>query len=395
MTTEEKRQLLAKAIASRKAKGEKKGNDRIEARGKSRYGLSSAQRGIWLDCQIDPDSAVYNIPFACKIKGSVDIEALKESLKRIIARHDIWRTVFRSEDGDVIQEIMPGAELDFTYIDLQGKEATDEKVAEEAKEFVKKRIDLEKGPIVRFALYQTYQDIYYFILSGHHIAYDGSSENIFCRELTREYSAVINGTESGIEAPGISYGDYVEHSFEESGSESFGAQIEYWKKELDGIEPVEFPTDYARPAIRLDKGGMIYFDIDEKIGRMAREYAASHSSTVNVVLFAAMSCLLRSYSRSDLVVMGTTVANRDSEQIENMIGCFINNLVITAEITAGMSFDDVAGRVREKLFGAYGNKDVPLEKLIEVINPIRDLSRTPFYEVGFNYNPRSRMDLCL
>ena len=395
MNNDEKRQLLLKMLSKKKQKSEPDDSDRIIASHKTKFPLSMVQRGIWMDCLIDPDSVVYNIPFACKIKGHVDLEAMKKSLEQIIHRHEIWRTVLCREGEEVFQEVLPEGKLDFRYFDLRGKGYNDALVAEEGKRFVSEPIDLEKGPLVRFALYQTEEDIAYFVLSGHHIVYDGTSENLFCKELSEEYTAALHNRKSDLEKPAVSYGDYAEFVLSKMGSEEIRSQIEYWKEELEGIEPTEFPTDHMRPAVRSSEGGMIYFDVPKSIDEKIRQYAASRHVTVNVVLFSALNCLLNLYTRNENIAVEITVADRDNEQLENLLGCFINNLIIVTEIHPQMTFDDAVEAAKEKTYQAYGKKDVPLETLVAAVNPPRDLSRTPFSEVGFNYNPRKRMELSL
>ena len=288
MNNEERKQLLLKMLAKKKQESKAEVAEQIVASHKEVFPLSMVQRGIWLDCQMDPDSVVYNIPFACKIKGAINIEALKEGIRRIISRHDIWRTVLVQKEEDVFQKILPEMELDFRFYDKRKQNYTDELVAEEAKAFVSERFDVKNGPHVRFALYQTEENVYYFILSGHHIVYDGTSENLFCQELSEEYSAALNQQTSSISDPSISYGDYAEFVLAKMESEAIKSQIEYWKQELSGIEPTEFPTDFPRPTIRRSEGGMIYFDIPKDIEKKVRQYAQSHHVTMNVVLHAAL-----------------------------------------------------------------------------------------------------------
>ena len=395
MNNDDRRALLLKMLAKKKQETQEELTDKIVPSHKTEFPLSAVQRGIWLDCQMEPDSVVYNIPFACKINGAIDIEAMKEGLRRIIARHDVWRTVIVQHDDIVSQRILPEMELDFRLLDKRGLNYSEEMVAEEAKIFVSEQFDLERGPLVRFAMYQTEEEVFYFILSGHHIVYDGTSENLFCQELSEEYSAVLHNQSSSIETPAVSYGDYAEFSLAKLESEKIRKQIEYWKQELTGIEPSEFPTDYTRPAVRSSKGGMIYFDVPKSIENKIREYARLRHVTVNVVMFAALNTLLYMYSKNDAVSIEITVADRDDEQTEKLLGCFINNLIIVTEMNPKMTFDEVVSATREKTFNALENKDVPLEKLVETVNPPRDLSRTPFSEVGFNYNPRKRMELTL
>lgn len=395
MNEEDKKQLLQKLLAKKKQVSEAPVNDRITASHQTKFALSEVQRGIWMDCLIDPDSAVYNIPFACKIKGNVDIEAMRTGIRKIMERHEIWRTVIVKEGDEVCQKVLPEVDLDFRFFDRRGANYIDEMVAEEGKTFVAEPIDMANGPLVRFALYQTEDTCFYFVLSGHHIVYDGTSENLFCQELSAEYSAALHHQKSSVEEPEISYGDYAEFSLSKAGSKAVQAQIEYWKQELTGIEPTEFPTDCVRPAVRKSEGGMIYFDIPCEIEAQIRKYALSRNVTVNVVMFAALNSLLQLYTREENISVEITVADRDNEQYEKLLGCFINNLIIVTQVNPEMTFDEVIAATKDRIFRAYGNKDVPLEKLVENINPPRDLSRTPFSEVGFNYNPRKRMELTL
>ncbi|MBQ6659884.1 MAG: amino acid adenylation domain-containing protein [Lachnospiraceae bacterium] len=397
MTEEEKKRLLLEKVSARKKQVvmEKPKRPELVHHKRDSFPLSDVQRGIWMDYLLESDSAVYNIPFACKIRGAVDQEVLKQSLQRILDRNDAWRCVIVKEGDETVQKVCESANLDYRWFDLRKNDETDVSIAEKAKEFVKEPIDLEKGPLVRFALYQTEDKVFYFILSAHHIVYDGSSENIFCRELSREYNAILNGEESSLAKPTISYGDYAIYRAELERSSAIQEQLRYWTEELSGVETVEFPTDKIRPSVRHTEGGMLYFSFEESVEKAVYEYARKHHFTPNVILFAGMSCLLHLYSRSNAVVIGTTVADREDERIEGLIGCFINNLVIVNEVTDGMSFDEIVAKTMTKLFTAYDNKDVPLERLVEAVQPPRDLSRTAFYQVGFTYNPRSRMELVL
>ncbi|MBO7564194.1 MAG: amino acid adenylation domain-containing protein, partial [Clostridiales bacterium] len=395
MENNDRKQLLMKLLA--KKQGEKKVSEKkeLERSGKTKFPLSMVQRGIWMDCLIDPDSAVYNIPFASRIKGRIDLDAFTEGLRRIIRRHDTWRTVICKEGDEVYQKILPDVDLDFRFFDKRSDHCTEDLIAEEGKRFVAEPIDLAHGPLVRFALYQTEDELYYFVLCAHHIIYDGPSENLFCQELSKEYSAALHQTKSDVEEPEISYGDYAEFNLLSENSEEFDRQLSYWKKELSNIEPTEFPTDHVRPSVRISDGGMIYFDIPKEIEKKIRVCAVSCKVTVNVILFAALNCLLNLYTRSETVSVEITVANREEEKLENLLGCFINNLIIVTEINPKMSFHEVVDATKERIYGALEHKDVPLETLVKTINPPRDLSRTPFSEVGFNYNPRSRMELFL
>ena len=394
MNNKEKRLLLMKML-SKKNQQTSGDSDLLVRSGKNRFPLSMVQKGIWLDCQLDQESVVYNIPFACKLVGKVDVEVIKESIFRILDRHESWRTVIRQENDEVFQEVLAEPKLDFSFFDMIGENVDDDKVAEIGKKFVSQPIDLENGPLVRFALYQTKENTFYLILVAHHIVYDGSSASIFGVEFSAEYSAILNGQKSSVEEPKISYGDFAEQCMPDFESKSMISQINYWKEELIDLEPVEFPTDHVRPSIRKDEGGIVYFDMDDRVDQLVRKYALDHQCTVNAVLVAAFSCLLANYSGSNTPVMGTTVANRDRKEIENLLGCFINNLVIKTNVKMNMTFNEIAKQTQNKLFAAYANKDVPLSKLIEVLNPPHDLSRTPFYEVGFNYNPRTSMNMNL
>ena len=389
------RSALLKKLIKNKANLERENSDVIKHIEADEFLLTPTQRGIWVDCQINSDSPVYNIPFACKIEGPLDIEILKNGLKNILNRHDVLRFVIEQKNETVYQRISKEANLDFRYYDLREEDLSEEDIAVKGKEFVKIPFDSKNGPLIRFALFHVEKEQYYFVLSGHHIIYDGSSEKIFCRELSEEYSAILNNREPSIKKSSITYGDYANHIYSVIESEKIKKQLEYWKEELSDVTPTEFPLDYARPSVRSNRGGMVVFCLENYINEKVREYALTHHTTVNVVLFAAFSCLLHAYSNSDLVSIGTTVSNRENEQLEGLMGCFINNLVITNEFKDGMSFDDVVSEVGKKLFAAYGNKDVPLAKLVEVLNPLHDLSMGPFYEVAFNYNPRMRMELTI
>jgi len=361
---------------------------------KSKFPLSKVQMGIWLDCKRNKSSLAYNIPFACKIKGDVNIKALKLSLKNIITCNESWHSVIRSDKDNLYQEICKDIILDFTYYDISKEKLDDFLIADRAKQFVAKKLDLENGPLVRFALFQS-KNASYFIMSIHHIIYDGSTQSIFCKKLSLEYESIINNKNSSLKSSSISYGDYVEYCRSKDKSENMDKQIKYWSKELENLEVTEFLVDNERKTTSDNSSSIEYFEFDNTINECIRDYAIIHKCTVNGVLFSAFVCLLFLYSRNNSVTIGTTVNTRDHKQVEDMLGCFINNLIIKADILDDMTFDEVVVRVQNKLFMAYANKDIPLYEL-EKINLTNDnSSRNPFYSVAFNYNPHRHVELNL
>ena len=332
---------------------------------KESYEMSSSQKRTYLIQAMDPHSIVYNMPGILKLKGKVDVEKLEKSLKKLVQRHEILRTDFVMENGELKQRIRETAEVDFVYIE-------DEKTS--SKELMKKFIrafDLSKSPLVRMELVKRKED--HLLLSDmHHIVGDGMSMEIFLRE----FSKIYNG--ETLEELKVQYKDYSEWMKERD----LNVQKQYWKGIFEEEIPVlDMPSDYSRPKEQSFQGGMKAERMGKEAGQRIRELAKETGGTEYMVFLSAAMALLGRYSRQEDVVVGSPVSGRTHRDMESMLGMFVNTLAMRGKPNREKSYQTLLEEVKEESLKAYENQEYPFEELVEEVDVKRDLSRNPLFDV--------------
>ena len=348
--------------------------------------LSFAQQRLWFLDQLEPDSPFYNIPESMRMIGQVDVELLERALNEIVRRHEVLRTTFETVDGKPVQIIHPEMKLSLTLESLEHFPAQEREAAvlQRAQQEAQTAFSLSKGPLLRARLLRLADEENIVLLTIHHIIGDDWSSNVLIQEVSALYAAFASGQPSPLPELAIQYADYAAWQRGFLSGEVLEHQLAYWKKQLAGIPPlIELPTDRPRPAVQSFRGAYQTFilpgDLSDGLIDLARKEGASPFMT----LLAAFQVLLARYSGQEDICVGTPIANRGQAELESLIGLFVNTLVLRADFSKELSFRTLLKQVRETCLGAYAHQDLPFEKMVDLIQPERNLSHSPLFQVMF------------
>ena len=347
--------------------------------------LSFAQQRLWFLNQLEPDSPVYNQCKALRLRGRLNRPALQQALDTIVERHEVLRTTFSSVDDQPTQIIHEHGNVELSAIDLMGNpiEKREAELQRVLSEFSRRPFDLEKDRPLRAALIQWADEEHVIFLVTHHIASDGWSNDILFKELSALYEAYCQGKGSPLTALPIQYADYAVWQKEWLQGEVLQEQISYWKKQLDGVSPLELPTDRPRPAVLGYLGRTIRFSFPGALAQSLRKLSRQANTTLFMTLLAAFQTLLHRYTAQDDVVVGSPIGGRTRAETEGLIGFFVNTLVLRNDFSGNPTFRELLGRVKQNALDAYTHQDAPFEKLVEDLQPERALGRNPFCQVMF------------
>ena len=357
--------------------------------------LSYGQQRLWFLDQMDPDSPLYNNFTAIRISGELNVEGLKYSLKNIVARHEILRTTFREANGRPVQAIhsemtVPINEVDLTALSLDER---DGEVMRLALGEAKLPFDLSQGPLFRITAIQLSDDQQVLFMTMHHIISDGWSVKVLIGELAAYYTYFVTQSEDGDEVitlpeMPIQYVDYAYWQKEWLVGEVIDRQVDYWKTQLadrgDGTGNVELFPDKPRPPYQTSNGASLWFELPAELARGLDELSQKSGVTLFMTLLGALQTLMYRYTGQDDVCVGTPIANRTRMETESLIGFILNTLVMRTDLSGDPTFEIALERVRDTALGAYAHQDVPFEMLVEALQPERDLSRAPFFQVIFD-----------
>ena len=416
--TPEKRKLIAqklqKKLLSQQLQKNKEGISQAQILPQERHGnvfpLSFAQRRLWFLQQLEPQSAFYNISAAFRLAGGLRVDVLERCVAVVIQRHEVLRTTFSLQQEQPVQVVAPSLPIQVMVIDLHGLPADrlDSQVIELAHAEAQRPFDLTCGPLLRVCLLRlavgqaqegrdkpqplrvSREHILLFTL--HHIVADGWSSEIFMREVALLYQAQMNSAESETspdlsllpELP-IQYADYTLWQRQWLQGEVLESQLAYWREQLAGAPALlELPTDRPRPAVQRYAGAQQSLWVSPELLEQLKNLSQQEGVTLFMTLLAAFQVLLMRYSGQNDIVVGTPIANRTREELENLIGFFVNTLVLRTDLSGNPSFLQLLARVREVALQAYAHQDLPFEKLVEELQPERDLSLQPLFQVLFS-----------
>jgi amino acid adenylation domain-containing protein len=360
--------------------------------------LSFAQQRLWFLDQLNPDSAAYNIPAVVRLTGVLNVEALEHTLSEIIRRHESLRTTFQVVDGQPVQVINEAGIVRFSVIDVS---ALDELAREAESErlihrHTKQQFDLSQETMLRPGLLRLAADEHILMMTMHHIVSDGWSMGVLIREMATLYATYLDGAKSPLAELPIQYADYAIWQREWLQGLPLEGQLAYWRKQLAGASPtINLPTDRPRPAVQTFESEAITFELSESLSTALRSLSQQENVTLFMTLMAAYNTLLYKYTGQEDILVGTGIANRNRSEIEGLIGFFVNMLVVRTDLSGDPSFLELLRRVRETAFAAYAHQDLPFEKLVEELQPERDLSHTPFFQVTFVLQNVSSAELSL
>lgn len=348
--------------------------------------LSFSQQRLWFIDQLYHASSFYNIPIAFHIQGNLNITALEQSLNEILKRHEVWRTNFKLVNGEPIQVITPQLTWNLSIINLEhlsGKDWESE-VKQFAAQESKKTFNLAKGLLVRATLMRLSQKEHVLLVTMHHIVTDGWSCGVFLRDLSTLYGAFSTNQPSPLPELPIQYADFAVWQRASIQGEFLATQLNYWKEQLKGELPVlQLPTDRPRPNVSTFTGAKQYFTFSTILTNALKQLSKQADATLFMSLLAAFNILLYRYTDQKDILIGSPIANRNRTELEGMLGLFVNTLVLRNNLSGNPSFRELLHRVREVTLDAYAHQDLPFEMLVEELQPERDLSRNPLYEVMF------------
>lgn len=362
-------------------------NSAIPKRSESdRIPLSFSQQRLWFIDQLYQGSSFYNIPIAIHLKGKLDLIALQESLNEIIQRHEAWRTSFIIIDRQPFQAIASRSNWELPIVNLEhlsGKN-WDAEVQKIAFEEAQKPFNLSQLPLVRATLLRLSETEHIFLLTMHHIVSDGWSIGVFARELATLYAAFATGKSPSLSELPIQYADFAIWQRERFSRDRLATQLNYWKQQLSGDLPIlQLPTDRPRPAIATFTGAKQYFTFSPTLTEALTKLSQQAEVTLFMTLLAAFNTLLYRYTEQEDILIGTSIANRNQSELEGILGLFVNTLVLRNNLGGDPTFRNLLSRVRDVTLDAYAHQDFPFEKLVEELQPDRDLSRNPLFQVMF------------
>jgi amino acid adenylation domain-containing protein/non-ribosomal peptide synthase protein (TIGR01720 family) len=334
--------------------------------------LSFTQQRFWFAHEFAPDAVEYNICVGWRVTGELDVEALRTACGELVARHEPLRTTFTTVDGRATQVVNP-ARVDLSIVD-------DADLDRVLRDEVSRPFDLRHGPLFRVAVTRQGEDEHVVLLSMHHTVIDGWSMGVLAEDLSALYRAARRGEPAGLGALPVGYPDFAAWQRTRLAGSALGGQLRYWRDRLAGIAPLELPTDRPRPPVKTTAGAAYRLVIPEEVTAGLKELGRQHGATLFMTLVAACQLLFARYCRQQDVAVGTAVSGRNRPELERLIGCFINTLVLRSDVRPDLSFVDLLGQVRETVLGAFANQDVPFERLVDELCPDRDPSRTPLVQ---------------
>ncbi|MFD8922917.1 amino acid adenylation domain-containing protein, partial [Streptomyces sp. NPDC059569] len=340
--------------------------------------LSFAQQRLWFMTEYQRDSTENNSGLSLRLTGPLDVVAFRAALDAVVARHEPLRTTFAAEEGVARQIVRPEAELPFRFVDLADSADPDRLISVAMAE----PYDLRTGPLVRALLVRVGAEEYRFLLAMHHIVTDGASMEIIVRELRAYYAAALRGDAgaAGLPPLPVQYADYAAWQRGRFSGSALDRHVGYWRERLDGLEPLELPTDRPRPAVRGGAGAVHAFTLPADVAAGIRNVGREQGASLFVTLTAVTQLLMARHSGQDDIAVGTAVPGRERAEVENLVGFFINILVLRSRIDQTRSFTEFLAEVRETVLEAFEHQDVPFERLVEILAPERDTSRTPLVQ---------------
>jgi aspartate racemase len=357
--------------------------------------LSFAQERLWFLDQIQPGQPTYNRPLALRLAGRLDVTALRQAVSEIVRRHDVLRTRFQVVDGQPVQTTMPAGPVNLPLIDLARlpHSERENRARALAAEISRRPIDLAQGPFFGPILFRLGRQDHVLLLVIHHIAFDGWSGLVFRQELARLYNAFLTQTPSLLPELPIQYADFADWQHDSLSTGELADLLDHWQATLHGAPPsTGLRTDHPRRPLQTFNGAGHRLEIGTDLLRQLKKLCQREQATLYMLLLAAFEVLLHRYSGQVDLVLGSPVAGRPTVETEQMIGLFVNTLVLRTDLADDPPFRTLLGRVRAIVLEALDHQELPFEKLVEHLQPERDLSRQPLFQVIFNFENLPRAD---
>ncbi|XOF35365.1 MAG: amino acid adenylation domain-containing protein [Candidatus Electrothrix sp. YB6] len=352
--------------------------------------LSFGQEQLWLIHQLMPEIPSYNMECSVHIDGQLNLPALENSLTELVRRHEILRTTYPAPNGQPYQKIHPPFPVSLSVIDLQGLSGTEQEAEAQriAAEEVRKPFDLAQGPVLRTALIRLADTDHRLCLSIHHILADAESLNdILLPELEALYTVFSQGEPSPLTELPVQYADFAAWQRERLRQDVIAEQLAYWKQTLNNAPQLQLPLDRPRTPQMTSAGSVYRIVIPEELTGILKTVSRKEGVTLFMTLVAAFKVLLYRYSTQEDIVIGTVSSQRSTSELQNVIGYFLNTLVLRSDLGGNPGFRNLLKRIQEVTTSAYANQDVPFEMVVDALRPERQLNLTPFFQVLFVFLP--------
>jgi len=359
----------------------------------ARVPQTPAQQGLWLIDHNDPGNVAYNIPEAFLVNRAMDANVLQEAVNRLLMRHEILRTSFHEDDGELFQSIEPEAEAVAGLTDLSALPEEDrEKTLRQAiREQARRPFDLRQQPLVRFELYRLSERQHVLFFNIHHIIADRQSLDILLDELIRLYEAVVKNEPADLPAVSLHFADYAVWLAKEMDSAATEKQIRYWKRKLAGAPPfIDLPHSRPYPAKRTSWGATMPVTIPGSLRESLSKIGNAEGASPFMTFLAGFAFLVYLYAGSEDFCIGSPITHRRHVATERMVGLFVNMLAFRCQMTPEQSFREVARKIRNTALEAYDNSDVPFQKIVRAMKPDRRFQRSPIFQVMFGFESRAQ-----
>ena len=349
--------------------------------------LSYSQQRLWFFDQLNPGTAAYNIPLILRLTGRLDLCALEQSLTAVVRRHDVLRVVVSTADGAPVQRVGPADAVTLVPVDLTGmpvdrREDAARRIAEEAAAMP---FDLSAGPLYRFTLVRLSDSLHALVIVVHHFVSDAWSLRILVEELTAAYAASASGHPAPLDELPIQYPEFARWQRQTIAGAALDAQVTYWRNQLSGAPAAtELTPDRPRREQPTFRGAAQMHSLPAALAEQLRAFSRGEGVTLFMTLLAAFQLLLSRLAGQEDVVVGSPTAGRSRSETERLIGCFVNTLALRTDLSGDPAFTELVRRVRRTCLDAYSHEDLPFERLVEELQPQRELTRTPIFQVLFN-----------
>lgn len=342
---------------------------------------------MWFLQQLDPASPVYNTYRTWRVRGALNVAALRKTFETIVARHEVLSGVIKVIDGKACQIINEEGSFQFPRIDLRESSSEDsETVAREiTRQESKTPFDLSQGPLFRAKLLRLDDEDHVLLISVHHIITDGWSFGVLYREIRELYQAFDGGGSSPLPALPLQYGDYAVWQHDHIRGARQEKLLGYWSKQLSRLTPLQLPTDRTRSSMPTYKGEREGFTIGKALTAELKSWYQKEGVTLFTALLTCLNVLLFRYSGRTDITVGTVKHNRLYKEIEPLIGMFMNTLVLRSDLSANPSFRELLQRVRTTCKDAFAHQELPFDRLVDELQPEREMSRNPLFQVAISY----------
>ncbi|MFF1961859.1 amino acid adenylation domain-containing protein [Streptomyces sp. NPDC058220] len=346
---------------------------------------SFSQQRLWFLDQLRPGSADYLLPMALRLRGELDVPALTGAFADVVDRHEVLRTRYAAVDGEPVPDVVADVRIPLDRVDLTGANPDDQEKGLQAvlERELRRPLDLSAAPALRLTLARLGADDHLLLVVVHHIAFDFTSWGVLTREVAAAYRERTSGEPSDLPELPFQYADFAARQRELLSGARLAGRTDYWRARLDGLAPLELPTDRPRPEVWQGDAAMTRFILPPELVGAVDAFARSRRATRFMVLLAAFQALLGRYSGQTDLAVGAPVAGRGGAELQQLIGLFVNSVVLRTDLSGQPTFGELVRRVRDSTLADFSYADAPFEHIVAELTPERDLSRNPLFQVSF------------